>query len=326
MMRLSQVSRSVQAFFHELVFPTKISPTTILHEGHQRTLGVALGGGFARGMVHIGVLKVLEEAGIPITAVAGTSSGSIVGAGFCSGRTAAEMAEIGSRIRFWDLARWTLERGGLCSNERLNTFLARLCPCTTFSELKIPLVVVATELANGRPAIFRSGSLSDAIRASCAYPGIFTPVSIHGVLHVDGMLSYEVPTTPLKQMGIDCVLGIHLRTQWRTPETPRHFFDVIGQCFAIAQTRMSLQWEHDADILLEADVRDFAYDDFERTPELIAIGEQVMRAALPALKAKLGIEDKKAPSAERPAAKPSAVQTPAWGAGIAHGSGALNKL
>jgi NTE family protein len=323
MMRLSQVSRSVQAFFRELTAPT--NSTNIPHDPRQRTLGVALGGGFARGMVHIGVLKVLEEAGIPIAAVAGTSSGSLVGAGFCSGRTAAEMAEIGSRMRFWDLARWTLERGGLCSNERLSAFLSRLCPCKDFSELRIPLAVVATELASGRPAVFRSGSLCDAIRASCAYPGIFTPVSIHGVLHVDGMLSYEVPTTPLKQMGIDCVLGVHLRTQWHTPETPRHFFDVIGQCFAIAQTRMSLQWARDADILLEPDVGNFAFDDFERTPELIAIGEQAMRAALPALKAKLGIEDKKAPSAER-AVAPSAMQTPAWGAGMAHGSGTLDKL
>jgi NTE family protein len=128
------------------------------------------------------------------------------------------------------------------------------------------------------------------------------------------MLSYEVPTTPLKQMGIDCVLGVHLRSHWNQSVEPRHFFDVIGQCFAIAQTRMSLQWEHDADLLLQPSVDGFAYDDFERADELIAIGEESMRAALPALKKKLGIVDVKetpSPAAKATLAKPSAVHTPA---------------
>jgi NTE family protein len=309
MKQLSQVSRSVQAFFRELTAPPKIKTSP-----PQLTLGVALGGGFARGMVHIGVLKVLEEAAIPITAIAGTSSGSIVGAGYCSGRSAAELAEVGRRLRFWDLARWTLDRGGFCTNDRMNAFLSRLCPCKDFSELRMPLVVVATELASGRPAIFDSGSLSDAIRASCAYPGIFTPVSIDGVLHVDGMLSYEVPTTPLKQMNIGCVLGVHLRTRWNGAAVPRHFFDVIGQCFAIAQTRMSLQWAQDADILLQPDVGNYAFDDFERSAELIAIGEETMRSALPALKAKLGIVDQiqaPAPAVVPAIAKPSTAEAPA---------------
>jgi NTE family protein len=292
MKQASQILRSVQAFFQELSAPPKnnAKPPS---SPRRRTLGVALGGGFARGMVHIGVLKVLEESGIPIDAIAGTSSGSIIGAGYCSGMSATELAAVGRRLRFKDFARWTLERGGFCTNDRMGVFLSRICPCKDFSELRTPLLVVAAELVSGQPAIFRSGPLCDAVRASCAYPGIFTPVAIHGVLHVDGMLSYEVPTTPLKQMGIDCVLGIHLRSHWNQSVAPRHFFDVIGQCFAIAQSRMSLQWEHDADLLLEPNVDGFAYDDFERADELIAIGEESMRAALPALKKKLGIVDVK---------------------------------
>jgi NTE family protein len=280
---------------------------------------LALGGGFARGMVHIGVLKVLEEAGIPIAAIAGTSAGAIVGAGFCGGLPATKLAEIGRRLRFKDFARWTLERGGFCNNDRLGLFLSRICPHKEFSELHIPLLVVATELASGKPAIFRSGSLSEAVRASCAYPGIFTPVALQGKLYVDGMLSYEVPTTPLKQMGVDCVLGVHLRSHWSGNEAPRHFFEVIGQCFAIAQVRMSLQWEHDADLLLHPNVDGFAFDDFERTDELIAIGEKSMRAALPALKKILGVVDGKVADAEETpssaananVAKPSEIHTPA---------------
>jgi NTE family protein len=284
---LSQVSRSVQAFFRELSAAPKRMETVV----PRPTLGVALGGGFARGMVHIGVLKVLEEAQIPIDAISGTSSGSIMGAGFCSGLSASELADIGRSLRFKDVARWTLDRGGFCSNDRLVALLTRSCRCKNLSELRIPMIVVATELISGRPAIFREGCIADAVRASCAYPGMFTPVEINGVLHVDGMLSYEVPTTPLKEMGIDCVLGIHLQSSWNQLSGPRHFFDVIGQCFSIAQTRMSLQWAKDADLLLQPNVDGFAFDDFARASELIAIGEESMRAALPALKRKLGIVD-----------------------------------
>lgn len=313
MKQLTQISRSVQVFLHALSAPQKTDAVP-----PRRTLGLALGGGFARGMVHIGVLKVLEEAGIPIAAVAGTSAGAIVGAGFCSGLSAAKLAEIGRRLRFRDFARWTLERGGLCNNDRLGEFLSRMCTCKQFSELRIPLAVVATELASGRPAVFRSGLLCEAVRASCAYPGIFTPVALRGKLYVDGMLSYEVPTTPLKQqMGIDCVLGVHLRSHWNGNEAPKHFFDVIGQCFAIAQVRMSLQWEHDADLLLHPNVDGFSYDDFERTDELIAIGEESMRTALPELKKTLGITDRKvldvqqAPAASAGTSKPAEVHSAA---------------
>ncbi len=305
MAQLSGISRSVQVFFRAL------SGTPKAESMPRRTLGVALGGGFARGMVHIGVLKVLEEEQIPIAAIAGTSSGSIMGAGFCAGLSAAKLAEIGRRLRFKDIARWTLDRGGFCSNDRLGELLSRSCPCKGFAELRTPLVVVATELDSGKPAIFREGCIAEAVRASCAYPGMFTPVTINGVLHVDGMLSYEVPTTPLKQMGIDFVMGVHLKSNWTQPGTPRHFFDVIGQCFAIAQTRMSLQWEKDADMLLTPNVDGFAYDDFARTDELVAIGEECMRAALPELRMRLGIVKEKTKEPAAKAAKPQGVKTPA---------------
>jgi NTE family protein len=302
MKQLSQLSRSIQVFFRELSGTPKLETVP-----PQRSLGVALGGGFARGMVHIGVLKALDEAGIPVSAIAGTSAGSIVAAGFCCGLSAGEMAEIGRRVRFKDLARWTLERGGFCTNDPLGALIHRIYPCKDFSELRIPLVVVATEFFSGQPAIFRRGSICSAVRASCAYPGMFTPVEINGVLHVDGMLSYEVPTTPLKEMGIDCVLGVHLHARWPQTAVPQHFFEVIGQCFAIAQTRMSTHWTKDADLLLEPNVDGFAYDDFARVDELIAIGEESMRAALPALKKKLGIAE---PSATRHA-KTTVTKTPA---------------
>ncbi len=302
MRQFSQISRSLQVFFRELSGASKTEAGL-----PRRTLGIALGGGFARGLVHIGVLKALDAERIPVAAIAGTSAGSIIGAGFCSGLSAAEMEEIGRHIRFKDFARWTLERGGLCTNDRMGQLLTRIYPCKDFSELRIPLLVVATELFTGQPAVFRQGPICAAVRASCAYPGMFTPIEINGVLHVDGMLSYEVPTTPLKQIGIDCVLGVHLRSHWAEAAVPPHFFEVIGQCFTIAQTRMSQHWAKDADLLLQPNVDGFAYDDFARADELIAIGEESMRAAMPALKKKLGIAD---PSAVKPV-KTAVTKTPA---------------
>jgi NTE family protein len=290
MNQLTQISHSLQAFFRQLMAQRERQ-----RKPAQHSLGLALGGGFARGLVHIGVLKVLEEEQIPVTAVAGTSAGAVVGACFCSGLSAAEMSRIARRLRFKDFARWTLDRGGFYSNDRLIHFLHHVLPCQDFSELKVPLAVVATEFPTGHPVIFESGSIAEAVRASCAYPGVFTPVSVNGVLHVDGMLSYEVPTTPLKQRGIECVMGVLLRQEPDLHATPRHFLDVTVQCFAIAQARMSAQWMQDADMLLQPDVNGYAFDEFEKADELIAIGEAAMRAELPKLKEQLRLQKKPAP-------------------------------
>ena len=113
---------------------------------------------------------------------------------------------------------------------------------------------------------------------------MFAPVEVDGRLLVDGMLGHAVPTTPVRQMGAGYVIGISLSAHWLRMSGPRHLFDIIGQCFSIAQARMSVHWKKDADLVLEPNVDGFAYDAFERSAELIASGEQAMRAALPALK------------------------------------------
>lgn len=248
-------------------------------------LGIALGGGFARGIAHVGVLKVLEEENIPIDFVAGTSVGSIIGAAYCSGVSPKELEEIASLVRFKDFARWTLSRYGFCSNDRMDRFLTRVVRhVKTFEELKKPLAVAATDFTTGDPVVFRSGPLVDAIRASCAYPGMFLPVQLNGRLLVDGMLSNAVPTQPLREMGADRVVGAYLSAHWVQMSGPRHLFDVIGQCFSIAQAKMSEGWKRHADLVIEPNVDGFAYDCFERTPELIRAGEESIRAVLPAIK------------------------------------------
>ncbi|MGA7907914.1 MAG: patatin-like phospholipase family protein, partial [Candidatus Sulfotelmatobacter sp.] len=178
-------------------------------------------------------------------------------------------------------ARWTLSRYGFASNDRMISFLTRTLKVKTFEELRIPLGVSATDFNTGEGVIFRSGAIIDPVRASCAYPGMFLPVNIRGRFLVDGMLSHPVPTRPLREMGVERVLAVHLRGTWANGGAPRHLFDVIGQSFAIAQEAMSSLWRNAADLVIEPDVAGFAYDDFKRANDLIRAGEVAMRAALP---------------------------------------------
>jgi NTE family protein len=270
-----KIVRSVQAFGREL------SRKAIAPELRIPAIGLALGGGFARGMAHIGVLKVLEEEGIPVKVVAGTSVGALIGAAYCSGVSIEELERIARSCRFTTFARWTVSRYGFASNDRMTAFLDRILKVKTFEELRIPLGVTATDFNSGEGVVFHSGSIIDPVRASCAYPGMFLPVEIRGRYLVDGMLSHPVPTQPLVEMGADRVLAVHLKGQWSKDGAPRHLFDVIGQSFAIAQDQMSHLWKSAADVLVEPDVAGFAYDDFKRSGELVRSGELAMRQALP---------------------------------------------
>jgi NTE family protein len=278
----NKLGRSVRAFARGLkrISDAPLAPAAT----GTPSIGLALGGGFARGLAHIGVLKVLEEEGIAINFIAGTSVGSVIGAAYCSGMSAKELEEIAALVRFKDFARWTLSRYGVASNDRMARFLGKMLTCRRFEDLKIPLAVAATDFNSGEGVVFRSGPLVDAVRASCAYPGMFLPVNVGGRLMVDGMLAYAVPTVPLREMGAERVIAVYLSAHWVNLDGPRHVFDVIGQCFSIAQPKMCGMWEAAADVTLQPDVRGFSYDGFERAPELIRAGEVAARAALPAIR------------------------------------------
>ena len=281
-MKISRLVHSVRVFSRELSQVPKTATK-------RPTLGIALGGGFARGIAHIGALKVLEEENIPVDYVAGTSVGAIIGAGYCSGMTAAELADMARTLRFTDFARLTLSRYGFYNNDRMVRFFARVLKQHTFEDLKIPLAIAATEFRTGEAVMFTKGPLVDPIRASCAYPGMFLPVEIEGRSYIDGMLAYAVPTTPLRIMGADRVIGIYLSAHWSSARPPRHVFEVIGQCFSIAQAKLVDSWKRDANLVIEPDVNGFAYDCFERSPELIAAGEAAMRSVLPQVRAMLNV-------------------------------------
>lgn len=279
MRTLERLVRSAQAFGRE--FKRSSLEQSF---GLRPKIGIALGGGFARGIAHIGALKVLEEERIPISCVAGTSVGALLGACYCSGHCATELEAVARKARFRDFARWTLSRYGFASNDRMITFLNSFLRGRQLEDLQIPLAVTATDFATGEGVVFRSGPVIDAVRASCAYPGMFLPVNIGGRLLVDGMLSHPVPASPATEMGATQVIAISLKGHWSAKGGPRHVFDVIGQCFAIAQQNHAQQWRAASALVVEPDVSGFGYDDFSRTAELLEAGEKAMRAAMPQIR------------------------------------------
>lgn len=242
-------------------------------------VGVALAGGFARGIAHIGVLRQLLKAGIPIDCVAGTSVGALIGAGFCSGVSTEVMQEIGQNTTFADFGRWTPSWLGLATNQRLEKYLARMTPATTFEELKTPLAISTTDVNAGMTIYYSSGPIAPALRASCAYPGLFVPIQYDGRTLVDGFLTSPVPVEGALLLGADVVIAVYLESGGI--ENPRTAVDIISRSFNIIQGHSEFTWRQQADVVIEPDVKTFAWDDFTKTPELIAAGESAAAKAIP---------------------------------------------
>ncbi|MGA3294120.1 MAG: patatin-like phospholipase family protein [Candidatus Acidiferrales bacterium] len=255
-------------------------------EGERPKIGLALGGGFARGIAHIGVLRVLEAHDIPIDFIAGTSVGALIAATYASGTSLVDMERQASETHFSDFGRWTLSRMGMASNERIEDFLHKFTPAREFSEMKIPLSVVATDLISGESVHFTEGEIAPALRASCAYPGLFLPVQYHGRILVDGFLTETVPSPAAREMGAEAVIGVHLEPGLLDAK-PRNTIEVISRSFSIIQTAATQSWRTVTNVLLEPDVHHVLWDDFAKTPQLVAAGESAALAALPQIKAAL---------------------------------------
>jgi NTE family protein len=244
-------------------------------------VGLALGGGFARGFAHLGVLQVLEQNHIPISHIAGTSVGSILGAAYASGAPLARIVEACRTLRLRDIARWRVSRLGLASNHRLENLIERVFEPRQFEDLRIPLAVVATDLASGEPVVFTQGNLVDAIRASCAFPGLFEPVQIGTRYLADGGLVAPVPTRAARDLGAAAVIGVSVGVQDGFRGAPTNIFQVVSRAVNAAQKHQLEIWERHADLVLRPDVQSLAWDDFDRAEEAIAAGAVAARRALP---------------------------------------------
>lgn len=243
-------------------------------------IGLALGGGFARGIAHIGVLRTLEREEIPIHCVSGVSAGSIVAAAFASGKTADQIEAMARILKFRDVAGWKLSRFGLAGSERMGPFLERLLKSLRFEHMQRPLAVVATDLGSGAPVVFRGkGDVVVPIRASCAYPGLFLPIRMDQRWLVDGMVSMAVPARPLRDMGATHVISVSLPNP--SACDPDNLFSVVGRCFQIMSSNLERDWREHSNLVIEPAVSGIGWDGFENASELITAGETAAKAAIP---------------------------------------------
>jgi NTE family protein len=246
-------------------------------------IALALGGGFARGIAHAGVLDVFERNHIPIHCITGVSAGSIVAGAYASGATPDEIARAGCAMRFGDVARWTLGRMGFVVNERMKRFLEKLLKHYRFEQMKIPLGVLATDLCNGQTVNFRDqGDVFLPIRASCSYPGLFQPVRYEGRSLVDGAMSMEIPALLARQLGATHVVSVHLPALG-ADASPTNMFQVINRCFQIMQTQTEEAWRQQSDIIIAPEVRGMSWDSFGCGPAMIKAGQDAALAALPTI-------------------------------------------
>ncbi|HML16863.1 MAG TPA: patatin-like phospholipase family protein [Bryobacteraceae bacterium] len=247
----------------------------------QPKLGLALGGGFARGIAHVGVLRVFEQAKIPLHFISGVSAGSIVASAFASGSTADEIESVARKMRFSDVARWRLSTRGLVGSDPMTQFLARVLKVFEFEKMKIPLAVVASDLNAGAPAVFKDrGDVVLPIRASCSYPGLFQPVRYMNHCLVDGMISMDVPAAPLRRMGATHVISVALPLPTETVD-PQNMLSVVTRCFQIMTARTESQWRRHSNLVITPDVKEIAWNSFESAGALVQAGERAARQVLP---------------------------------------------
>jgi NTE family protein len=252
-------------------------------------VGVALSGGFARGISHLGVLRCLEEHGVPIDCIAGTSAGALAGVAYASGRPFEHIVKEAASIRFGNFGQWRFSHMGLASNRRLESYPRDHFGVTDFKDLKIPLAIAATDLVGGKPVFFTSGLVGPPLRASCAYPGLFQPVEYEGHLLVDGVVSAAVPVDGVRLLGADIVIAVFLEAE--KMDRPKSVVDVIGRSFSIVRLQADTAWRAKADIVILPTVHEFAWDDFARTADLVLAGEQAALKALPRIHSILQTSD-----------------------------------
>jgi NTE family protein len=266
-------------------------PTTLLPTAETPRVALALGGGAARGAAHIGVIRVLNEAGVPIDLILGTSMGSLVGGLYAAGFEIDVVADIFERIEPASAAELLVPpRGGLLDGRPLAILLDGLLEGRTVDDTAIPFHAVVTDLETGEPRTAPGRSLSDAIRASSAIPALFDPVELDGRFYFDGGLKRNVPASQARALGATYVVGVDITRE--SPFDPssvqsnlsRIFFDIIEGFTEVEREAV--------DVLLQPDL-DATYMAFDRTEEFALAGERAAREALPRILADLaarGIE------------------------------------
>ncbi len=248
---------------------------------NDRRLGLALGGGAARAMIHIGALQVLVAEGIRVTAIAGTSAGSIIGAAFAAGAHAEDLEKEAAALTWRSLARPAFSRRGLLALERLEALIRKIVPVARFEDLSIPLKVVATDLNTGERVVIDEGELVSALLASCAIPGVFLPVERGGRLLVDGGVSCNVPADLPRDMGAEVVLAIDATKGVLRLGGPLNLLQVISQSVYLMSRQVTSQYVAGAELVVAPQLPGVSWQDLGQASEIIETGRREMRRSMP---------------------------------------------
>ena len=252
-------------------------------------IALVLGGGGARGFAHVGAIRVLEEAGVPVALVVGTSVGSLVGALYASDPSASALERAAQGLGlddFFDFALGPalLGRGlGLASGERLEGFVRARLGGARIEDLRLPYAAVATDLATGEPVVLHAGDAARAVRASCAIPGVFEPVELGERLLVDGSVARTLPVRIARELGADVVIAVDVSAV-AVQGRPRGFVEVFLRAVDLAAHAEVAQARREADVLVAPDVGALGFLEFDRKAEAMAAGAAAARAALPRIR------------------------------------------
>jgi NTE family protein len=261
-------------------------------------VGLALGGGGARGFAEVGVLRVLAEERIPVAVVAGTSVGAVIGALYADRPDVFALEYEALAIQERDLLDRSLlsliSGGGYAKGERIEAYLGTRLAHAAIEDMPLRFAAVATDLTSGATVSFERGPVARAVRASAAIPGIFAPVEIDGRLYVDGGVSNPVPADVVRRLGAEVVIAVSIPREI-PKEPPRTQVGVAMQSIAIMAAEISRCREREADVVVTPQVGDVAFDDFSQKRRLIEAGIAATRAALPEIRRAIAARTKRVP-------------------------------
>ena len=260
----------------------------------RKKVGLALGSGSAKGLVHIGVLEVLEERRVPIDLITGSSMGSVVGAIYASGTPAKLLHQLAAQICTMDYRKifdMTMPRKGLVRGARVEAIIRTLTGDRIIEDLKIPYAAVATCLEDCATRVFTTGKVTDAVRASLSIPGVFEPVMMDGKTYVDGGVLDRIPADVARDMGADFVIAVDVGYQGGGRTTPKTIMDVLLSSYELMEWEVMRTRLVTADVVLAPDTSGMSLSSFNLVEEFIARGRLAALAAMEELEGKLAAAD-----------------------------------
>ncbi|MBP2650128.1 MAG: Patatin-like phospholipase [Firmicutes bacterium] len=252
----------------------------------KRKIGLALGSGGLRGLAHIGVLRVLEREKIPVSYIAGSSIGSLIGALYAAGMDSSTMFKLAKNLKRRHWLDFIIPKLGLVAGDRTLDMLRLLTKSKQFGELDIPLAVVATDLNRGQEVILREGPVAEAVRGSISVPGVFVPYPMRDMLLVDGAVLNPTPCDVVHAMGADIVVAVDLLPEGGAIGAS-NIFDVIIQSIDIMERELLKNRLMCCDVIVKPDVGHISPSSFVAVDECVTLGEAALEMMLPEINALL---------------------------------------